>query len=188
GFDNQTKNIHPLSGLVYCGECGRSHRVMGSLQRDKVTKLYYYQCQNYGVRACSQKKSIRDIRVEESAIAKLTSAAEQIANIADSPLELQEPVELRELRSQLATLEAMGSNPAIVQAIGETKAQIAALEYQTISGVNVNSGLREILFETFNNPLYFSTLPIEQKKAIYRALIDRIVVKDGEVVGVELKI
>ncbi|MFM7888961.1 MAG: recombinase family protein [Pseudanabaena sp.] len=37
GFDNSLRIVHPLSGLVYCGDCGRSHRVMGSLQRDKVT-------------------------------------------------------------------------------------------------------------------------------------------------------
>lgn len=188
GFDNRTKNIHPLSGLVYCGECGRSHRVMGSLQRDKVTKFYYYQCQNYAVRACTQKKSIRDIRVEDVAIAKLVTAAEQIANIADSPLEQEDPLELRELRSQLATLESMGSNPAIAQAINDTKSQIARLEYRTSSSGQIDSELRLVLVETFSNPLYFSTLPLEQKKAIYRALIDRIVCKDGEVVSVELKI
>ncbi len=188
GFNNQSKTIHPLSGLVYCGECGRSHRITGSLQRDKVTKFYYYQCQNYGARACGQKTSIRDTKAETVAIAQLTSAAAKIAQLAEVPVQLAEPVELRELRAQLATLETMGANPAIATAINQMKSQINNMEYGLSSSGKIDNELRSVLVETFANPVYFATLPLEQKKTIYRALIDRIVCKDGEVVGVELKI
>jgi len=188
GFDNSQRITHALSGLVYCGECGRSHRITGSLQRDRVTKFYYYQCQNYGMRACTQRRTIRDIAVERSAIAALTQRAENIANIAELPAQLVEPVELRELRAQLATLETMSPNPAIAQAILEIRGQINKMQYGLTVGAKVDSELRSVLVETFQNPSFFATLPDADKKAIYRALIDRIVVKDGEVVGVELKI
>lgn len=188
GFDNSQKVTHVLSGLVYCGECGRSHRITGSLQRDKVTKLYYYQCQNYGMRACGQKKTIRDVVVEDAAIAKLITAAEQIANIAETPLEPIESAEVRELRAQLATLETMASNPAIAQAISQIKVQISNKEYDSGSSGKVDNESRFVLVETFQNPSFFATLPDMDKKTIYRALIDRIVVKDGEVLTVELKV
>ena len=188
GFDNSQKVTHVLSGLVYCGECGRSHRITGSLQRDKVTKLYYYQCQNYGMRACGQKKTIRDVVVEDAAIAKLITAAEQIANIAETPLEPIESAEVRELRAQLTTLETMASNPAIAQAISQIKVQISNKEYDSGSSGKVDNELRSVLVETFQNPSFFATLPDMDKKTIYRALIDRIVVKDGEVLTVELKV
>jgi hypothetical protein len=188
GFNNESKIIHPLSGLVYCGECGRSHRIIGSLQRDKVTKFYYYQCQNYGVRACGQKTTIRDTKTEAAAIATLTSAAEQIATLAEVPAELVEPTELRELRAQLATLETMGANPAIATAINQMKSQIKNIEYGISSSGKVDIELRSVLVETFSNPLYFSTLADGDKKTVYRALIDRIIIKDGAVVSVELKI
>jgi site-specific DNA recombinase len=188
GFDNTRRNIHPLSGLVYCGECGRSHRITGSLQRDQVTKFYYYQCQNYGMRSCSQKKTIRDVAVEREAIAKLITAAEQIANIAEFPVSEPESPEIRELRAQLATLETMAANPVIAGAISQIKVQISNLEHDHGSSGKVDTELRSVLVETFQNPSFFATLPDEDKKAIYRALIDRIVVKDGEVVGIELKV
>jgi DNA invertase Pin-like site-specific DNA recombinase len=188
GFDNSQRIIHPLSGLVYCGECGRSHRVMGSLQRDKVTKLYYYQCQNYAIRACSQKRTIRDIAVEQAAISALVQRAESIAQIAELPAQIAEPVELRELRGQLATLETMKANSAIAGAISQIKAQISNLEHENKSGVKTDSELKSVLVETFENPSFFETLQDIDKKTIYRALIDRIVVKDGLVIGVELKI
>ena len=55
-------------------------------------------------------------------------------------------------------------------------------------GVNIDSELKSVLVETFENPSFFETLPEQDKKAIYRALIDHIVVKDGDVVSVTLKI
>ncbi|MFN4833191.1 MAG: fdxN element excision recombinase XisF [Pseudanabaena sp.] len=188
GFDNSQRVTHVLTGLVYCGECGRSHRIMGSLQRDKVTKLYYYQCQNYAIRACGQKKTIRDIAVEQAAISALVQRAESIAQIAELPAQIAEPLELRELRGQLATLENMAANPAIAQAILEIRGQINKMQFGLTVGVQVDSELRSVLLETFQNPSFFATLPDSDKKTIYRALIARVVVKDGEVVGVELKI
>lgn len=188
GFDNTQRITHVLTGLVYCGECGRSHRIMGSLQRDKVTKFYYYQCQNYALRACGQKTTIRDIRVEEAAIAQLVQRAETIAQLAELPAQLVEPVELRELRGQLSTLENMAANPAIAQAILEIRGQINKMQYGLTVGVKIDTELKSVLVETFANPSFFETLPDSDKKTIYRALIDRIVVKDGAVVSVELKI
>ena len=188
GFDNSQRITHVLSGLVYCGECGRSHRITGSLQRDKVTKFYYYQCQNYTVRSCGQKKTIRDIAVEQAAIAQLVQRAETIAQIAELPAQQIEPVELRELRGQLATLENMAANPAIAQAILEIRGQINKMQYGLTVGVKIDSELKSVLVETFENPSFFETLPEQDKKTIYRALIDRITCLNGEVVSVTLKI
>ena len=188
GFDNSQRITHVLTGLVYCGECGRSHRITGSLQRDKITKFYYYQCQNYALRACNQKRTIRDIAVEDEAIAALIQRSESIAQIAELPMQLAEPVELRELRGQLATLENMTANPAIALAILDIRGQINKMQYGLTVGVKIDSELKSVLVETFSNASFFETLPEQDKKTIYRALIDRIVCRDGVVVSVELKI
>ena len=187
GFNNESKVIHPLSGLVYCGECGRSHRVMGSLSRDKITKIYYYQCQNYGVRACDQKTTIRHCLVEEIAIACLIQRAEQIADIAAAPLEDSEPLELRELKNQLAALETLSYNVAIAQAKEQIKTQIRNIQYQSTKSSEVDNDLRALLITTFSDRLYFETLQPTEKRLIYRALIDQIIVKDGLVSFVQLK-
>lgn len=92
------------------------------------------------------------------------------------------------MRNQLATLETMAANPAIAMAISQIKLQISNLEHKQISGVNVDSELRSVLVETFSNPSFFETLPEQDKKTIYLALIDRIVALGGDVVSVDLKI
>jgi hypothetical protein len=187
GFNNESKVIHPLSGLVYCGECGRSHRVTGSLNRDKITKIYYYQCQNYTVRACDQKTTIRHCLVEEIAIACLIQRAEQIADIAAAPLEDSEPLELRELKNQLAALETLSYNVAIAQAKEQIKTQIRNIQYQSTKSSEVDNDLRALLITTFSDRLYFETLQPTEKRLIYRALIDQIIIKDGLVSFVQLK-
>lgn len=92
------------------------------------------------------------------------------------------------LRSQLATLETMANNPAIATAISQIKVQISNKEHELCSSGKSDSEGRSVLVETFQNPSFFTTLPDSDKKSIYRALIDRIVLKDGQVVSVELKV
>jgi hypothetical protein len=82
----------------------------------------------------------------------------------------------------------MAANPAIAQAILEIRGQINKMQYGLTVGVKIDTELKSVLVETFENPSFFETLPEQDKKTIYRALIDRIVVKDGAVVSVELKI
>lgn len=192
---NRTAFINPLSGLVFCGECGVSCDLMSKPSGGKKVEFHRIRCfycrtrsKKPAGKSCTQRSTYKLERIENEAIASLTKRAEQIANIAEIPLERFESLELRELRSSLIQLEALTYNPAIAQAKEQIKAQISNLEYGLTVGKQVDSELRSVLVETFQNPSFFATLPDGDKKTIYRALIDRVVVKDGEVVGVELKI
>lgn len=188
GYGTQAQRF-PMSGLIFCAECRAScYSCAGRIGASLTEFHYYFQCKNAQTRSCPNRKMVRQEKCETAAIAALTKRAEQIANIAEIPLERVEPLELRELRGQLATLETLTYNPAIAQAKEQLKAQISNLEYGLTVGVQVDNELRSVLVETFQNPSFFATLPDGDKKTIYRALINRIVVKDGEVVGVELKI
>jgi len=44
------------------------------------------------------------------------------------------------------------------------------------------------LLEAFASPLCWETMPLEEKKELYRALVKRILIRDGKVVGVELRV
>ena len=188
GYGTQAQRF-PLSGLIFCAECRAScYSCAGRIGSSLTEFHYYFQCKNAQTRSCPNRKMVRQEKCEAAAIAELVQRAEQIARIAELPTQAIEPVQLRELRNQLATLETLGYNPAIALAKEQLKAQISNLEYGLIVGVNIDSEMRSVLVETFENPSFFATLPDGDKKAIYRALIDRIVCKDGEVVSVELKI
>jgi DNA invertase Pin-like site-specific DNA recombinase len=192
---NRTAFINPFSGLVFCGECGSGCDLVSKPSGGKKIEFHrirsFYcrtRSKNPAGKSCTQRSTYKLERIEALAIAALVKRAEQIANIAEIPLEQIESNSLRELRSQLTTLETMAANPAIAQAISHIKVQISNLEYKHDAGANIDTEKRSVLVETFENPSFFETLPEQDKKAIYRALIDRIVCKDGVVVSVELKI
>ncbi|MFO0259232.1 MAG: fdxN element excision recombinase XisF, partial [Pseudanabaena sp.] len=179
GYGTQAQRF-PLSGLVFCAECRAAcYSCASRIGTSKTEFHYYFQCKNAQTRSCNNRKLVRQEKCEAAAIASLTQRASQIADIAELPLERVEPLDLRELRGQLAVLENLGYNPAIATAKEQLRAQISNLEYGLTVGANIDTKLRDALIDTFGNPVYFSSLPLDEKKAIYRALIDRIVVKDG---------
>jgi site-specific DNA recombinase len=47
---------------------------------------------------------------------------------------------------------------------------------------------KQNLLEAFASPLCWESIPPEEKKELYRALVQRIVIRDREVVGVELRV
>lgn len=178
------KSAYPLTGIVVCGSCGRSMKCQGvnSGRKNHV----YYQCKNYIQRACPQQKMARFDAIEEYVIARLTTKAKAIAKLAQTPPEYVEPQELFQLRSTLAGLEQLGHNPALEAAKADIQLQIQTLAAKSQQQEVVDVEKRELLISTFSNEWYWEGLLDENKRDIYRALIKRVVVKDGVVVDVEL--
>lgn len=187
GFNKSSDAIHLFSGLVVCGECGRSHRVTSSVQRDG-SKKYYYQCQNYTMGGCSQRAMIRDTAIEEAVIPKLIESAQSLAAIAATPPRHIEHPKLRELRMTLANLESLPSNVAIADAISSVRLQIKNLEHSSEQIEVIDIKLRSLLLTAFADADFFATLEPETKKQIFRDLLNRIIVRDRRVVEIELKI
>jgi site-specific DNA recombinase len=187
GYGTQAQRF-PLSGLIFCAVCRSAcYSCSCRIGASNTEFHYYFQCKNATLKSCDNKKLVRQDKCEAVAIAALTQRAEQIADIAELPTRTIEPIELRELRTQLASLETLGYNVAIAQAKEQIKAQINNLEYSLTVGVKVDSELRSVLVETFSNPSFFETLPEQDKKPIYQSLISKIVVKDAEIEKVVLK-
>jgi DNA invertase Pin-like site-specific DNA recombinase len=180
--------INPLSGLVFCGECGISADLLSKPSGGKKTefkRLRSFYCRTRSHKPagqfCSQKTTLKLEYVESVVITALTQRAEEIANKAKAPLEIVEPVELRELRTQLSGLETLGNNPAIEAAKNQLRSQIENFEYKHRQKIQTKDQKRQTLSEVFANPLYFSTLELEEKQKIYRALVEKVVMKDGDI-------
>jgi DNA invertase Pin-like site-specific DNA recombinase len=189
GWRNFAKggNVHPLTGLVVCAHCGRTMRTKTSNYKGQTTT--YYQCKNYAERACSTKAMIRMNVVEETVIAALTSKAQEIADLATTLEQPTEPLELKELRSQLATLEAIpGRNQVIEQAKAEVRLQLDAMVHKNQNASAQTSDNRELLLWSAKQPDFWQNLEPHQKQRFLRALVARVMVKDGKVQQVILKI
>lgn len=184
---------YPLSGLVFCGECGSK---LVAIKGGAVggARPIYYQCHRYRARACGNKPMIRETTCETAAIAALVKRAEAIATIAAQPADEVEPVEVLELRRQLAQLEGIpGFNQAIEQAKVELRNQIEQLKREHDLSLQQQEDDREALMKLFSDArLWTETLGensgVEGKQRAYRMFINRVVVNQGQISRVELKI
>lgn len=193
GYSGKMRN--PLSGLVVCGQCrstcytttGATNYSRAQRTGEPLTYQTYYQCKNWRTRACINKPVVRDAVCESAAIVALMERAEVLANEVSRPLEQPEPVELLELRKQLDNLRLMGSNPAIQRAIVDIEAQVISMERGLSLSSEVEADRYELLsaFQEFD---YWESLEFETKRQLYRDLIKEIVILQGEVVQVVLRI
>ena len=179
---------YPLSGLVYCETC-RSACYSVSGNRGKTPGYnYYFQCKNWRTRSCTNKKMVRMEPLEESVIEALTNRARAIATQANQPQTQDEPLELKELRNQLAGLEQLGYNPAIESAKVQLRAEIQNGERSLHLGTTYDEGNRELLQSVFLDAQFWQQLPPEKRRRVYRQLVERLVIGDGQLVEVILKI
>lgn len=189
GYSFKSDVVHPLSGLVYCGECRGKCRVTNfRLRTDPSIHKYSYQCSNYHLKACTQKQSVREFVIEQVIIESLARRAEAIATLADTLPELVEPLELKELRSQLAGLEQLGYNQVIEEAKRKLRLQIENLTHQLKNVAVADSANRELLLEVPGIIDFWQELEAAQKRRFYQALVERVLVRNGQVEKVILKV
>jgi len=73
------ETVYPLSGLVYCGDCGRS--MVRKNNASASNPYYYYICSGYKQGSGCASHSIRDILLEESVLAALQKHIRGILDI-----------------------------------------------------------------------------------------------------------
>ncbi len=190
-----TAQKYPLSGLVFCGECRSAcYSLTGQNNYQRAKRLgippemnYYFQCKNWRTRGCSQKAAARMERVEAAVIDALLARSEAIATIAATPDQEIESPELQALRTELAYYQAApGDRAAAI--VAELENQIMALKQQGIQATKDQQQSQELLIACFSDRVYWKTLSDEEKRDIYRALVSRVVIREGTVERVELKV
>lgn len=183
---SKMERINPLSGLVYCGECRSYCASTAHRLKPEDVRHNYYQCRGYSVGACSQKAMVRGYVIEDRLIEELTARAAVIKEIAQVQEET-DPPELQSIKAELAYyLNAPGSRAAAI--VADLRQQIDAYQQQQQTATALNVEQRDLLLQTFGDSLYWEALTPESKRDIYRELVERIIIKDGQVERVELRV
>lgn len=184
----KAKEPHPLTGLIYCGEClGSCSCQHYRSRRDPSKKTYSYQCQNYREGACVQKRMVREDVIEPMLIEALIARSATVAQLAElSPGQI-DPPQLQQLKAELAYYQAAPGNRS-ASIVSDLQRQIEAFHHQQSAISAAQSSSRELLLATFGDRDYWLTLLDDEKLQIYRALVDRVTVKDGAVQSVALKV
>lgn len=184
--------IHPISGLLQCEVCGGGYKSLSTKKRNGI-KINYYQCRNHGRGTCNQAKCIRNDRAEEFIFDELARQAELIEayrRSPDEPKPKEESPELVELRKQLLGMKKLGRNPAIEQAIRTVENQIAQTEMAEMLAETNESAIEEDLLEIFQSPKFWNELRNDQetKMQVFQTFVERVMVQDGEIRAVRLRV
>jgi len=191
---NRTAFLNPLSGLVICGECGVTCDLLSKPSGGKTVQFHRIRCFYCRTRSkkpagnsCSQRFTYKLEMIEAAVIQKLITVAETIADQVLEPLEPEEPLELRELRNQVVTLRMLPRNPAIDRAIEDIHGQITAMERSLTIELSGRED-RFNLLEVFRDSEYWASLEVGEKKEIYRELVQSVVIKDGHIQEINLRV
>ncbi|MGB3654668.1 MAG: fdxN element excision recombinase XisF [Rivularia sp. (in: cyanobacteria)] len=129
--DTSKYRLHFIAGLFRCSECGAAMSKTGSYVGKNVLR---FQCANYkafGLKACTNKKTIAESIVKREVIGELRLYAIMITRdiemLAAEPSE--DDPELLRLKDQIVGLKRLGDNPAIANAITDLEKQIRNREH-----------------------------------------------------------
>ena len=182
GFGHR-RGRYPLTGLVKCDCCGG-----GCIVANGSKGFFkYFVCAKSRSKACTCNRGVRMERLEEAVFNALVSRADEIAAFADCGTEYQSP-ELAELYGQLAVLETLGDNPAIVEAREKLALQIESLNFRSESRAIADEGLRDLLLQITADLGFWEELTPAQKQRFLRSLVEAVVIRDGDILRVALHV
>lgn len=183
------ETVHPLSGLVYCAECNKLSTIRNYRLRTDRTKITYsYQCSSYCLKACAQKRMVLESVIEAAIITALLTRSDQIATLAAVADEPTETPELQALKQELSFYQsAPGDRAAGI--VAELQNQITMLKQQGTQATKDQGANRELLLKCFGDRQTWEHLMSpEEKRQIYRALVERVMIRNGAVQSVSLKV
>ncbi|WP_322736406.1 fdxN element excision recombinase XisF [Nostoc sp. DedQUE12b] len=186
GFGHR-RGVYPLTGLVKC-ECG-GRCVVASGSKGVIK---YFVCARKRIGRCERNHSVKIADLENAVIEALTTRADEIAQFADVGV-VEESAELQDVRRQLAGLETLthnsrNVNPAISEAIRKLRNQIEQLQQQTQNKGQFNINNRELLKLVASHHDFWAEQDTVQKQKFFRALIDHVLVSNGAILQVVLKV
>ncbi|ACC81191.1 fdxN element excision recombinase XisF [Nostoc punctiforme] len=186
---NRIARQYPLGGLMFCGECQIKMTVAhgGTAPNERIYVYCRRRKQRIQSQTCSQRRTPRIEIVEDAVISMLVKKSREIVNFAGITATTIEPQELMQLRSRLTALSQLGYDPDIEDAKTKLQRRINEFVY-SLGDRQVETDSRIDMLKSFPDPLYWHTLPDDEKRVIFRALIEKVIIKDGVVSSVLFKI
>jgi hypothetical protein len=184
----EQKYVNPFANLVKCAHCGAAYsRQCKKLVKRKGFVRHHYQCSFYRTGACHNGRMISSDELEKQVIGYLVREAERLAGLGEQEVDSsEESLEIKTLRASLNTLEALPSNPAIEKAKEDIRMQIATAVATSNKASKQYLIAKERIVVAFSNERYWQGLEQQDKQALLKACVKKIVVDGNLVTAVEL--
>jgi DNA invertase Pin-like site-specific DNA recombinase len=190
---NSTRHIRSnatfyLTGLIFCEVCG--YKCI--LKRMSSHNLAYYGCRHSSA-GCTNRKCVRIEKIEQTIIRELFIRANQFNSESYEPQNISfSSPRIQKLEEQLVGINrvpGIESNPLLKQARKDICQQIEELLNQCQQRIPVDGTIHQIIGHPMaRNINYWNTLTQPEREIFYSKLVERVVISNGEVISVSLKI
>ncbi|BAY61185.1 resolvase [Calothrix brevissima NIES-22] len=167
-------------GLVYCAECGSRCIHKGVYTASKQYR--YYACRHSGI-GCNNSKNVKQPDIEEALI---TALLEKSHSLSQDNKETTDVVpfkteRLQKLEAQLTFLEQFpGFNPGAEELKAQLQRQIEE-ETNFFESKQLEDKTVEEIIQVGNNLGIWRSLSNNEKVQIYRRIVHRIFIRDGQI-------
>ncbi|MBD0344260.1 MAG: recombinase family protein [Coleofasciculus sp. Co-bin14] len=175
------------SGLVFCEECGS--KCISKSAKKKQGHYYYFACRYAGM-GCGNLKSTRKQTIEDVLIKTLVQTSATLGQESKQKrlVSPEKSDKLKQLEARLEALEKIpGFDPDLESLKAKTRQQITE-EINPFLFESLASKTAEEIIRAGNNLAIWHTLSNDDKFNIYRKIVQRITIYNGEVKSVVLKI
>ena len=175
----QENRVYIFAGLILCPHCGR--RLSGKYVVGKTKEEFmYYRCHNFLTKACGNKVSLSEKRIEKQLLERLRGDLEVLvisAEVEAAPTEKKKPSQVSKLNEQLRRLNVAyfaGNMPddEYKNAADDLKKRIeqaTAEDQQDGKPVDL-SAIKELLSTNFES--IYTTLTAAEKQVFWRSIIE----------------
>jgi DNA invertase Pin-like site-specific DNA recombinase len=168
---------YPLKGQLRCAECGGGmHRTIYKFKREEGRETHYIRCNKHfrNKLECSNKTNVRLNGVISQVIDGLIARAGQLlAETSCIESEKSESDMLIELRNQLAGLEALGNNPAILAAIQDVKNQILVEKNRQQYPPRIDGDSHKLL-DSYRQATFWGSLSDDELASVLKSLVSNV--------------
>ncbi len=178
----------PLQGQLICGCCGYKCYV-----RHGKYETLRVRCKQHDIQGdafCQNAQSTHLPKIMASVDDTLTKRMKEIAILAASAVENERELpELIDLTRQLQNLQSMPQNEILKAAIAQTTTEIERLrQQQSTKSASIDADLVDMLMATFRDLKYWENLPNPEKRKVYLELVEKVIVANGKILTVFLRV
>lgn len=189
----QRNRIYLFTGLIACPECGTIMSSNYKVYKDGIREYYSYRCRHFMIRRCQNNKVVSEKKAEKWLLANVKERLDAFlltAEVEEAAPKKKPKRDKARINEKIRKLNLIYMNDGKTDAeyeseLADLKAQLAAAEREDVEVVRDLAPLREFLNSDFET--IYHSLEREEKRQLWRSIIDHLVVEGNHVVDVVFK-
>lgn len=189
----QKKRVYLFTGMLICPVCGA---IMSSTHKTNNGKEYYsYRCRNRGIGKCSNSKSISENLAEKWMLENMKIKLEEFILKSEveeaEPTPKKKPCDVRKISERIRRLNVVymaggKTDEEYTEEMSDLKRLLAEAEKEEVKTAPRDlTKLRDVLESDFEE--IYTPLTKEEKRQLWRSVVDTLDVEGNRIVGINFK-